>query len=59
MKTCFVMSMLTICSAGSMRGHQESVTVTIPIVVEDGMVLKVPGRGKPSEVKAGRPETCT
>ncbi len=46
------------CPACEGRGtvaHEESVTVTVPIGVEEGMVLRVPGHGMPSEARNGVP----
>jgi molecular chaperone DnaJ len=41
------------CTGRGMIEHQESVTVTIPVGVEEGMVLRIPGHGMPSEAKNG------
>jgi molecular chaperone DnaJ len=35
--------------------REESLTVNVPIGVEEGMALRVPGHGMPSEDKAGQP----
>jgi molecular chaperone DnaJ len=46
------------CPACGGRGtvqRQEELTVKIPVGVEEGMVLRIPGRGLPSEEPGGRP----
>jgi molecular chaperone DnaJ len=41
------------CTGRGVVEREESVTVTIPVGVEEGMVLRVPGHGMPSEAKNG------
>jgi molecular chaperone DnaJ len=41
------------CTGRGVVEREEAVTVTIPVGVEEGMVLRVPGHGMPSEVKNG------
>jgi molecular chaperone DnaJ len=46
------------CQACQGRGTvegEESLTVNVPLGVEDGVALRVPGHGMPSEAKGGQP----
>jgi molecular chaperone DnaJ len=43
------------CRGGGQVTHEEALTVKIPLGVEDGMVLRVPGKGLPSREPGGAP----
>lgn len=41
------------CRGSGMVEKQDSLTVTVPVGVEEGMVLRIPGHGMPSDVQGG------
>lgn len=47
------------CAGSGQAEHTESVTVNIPPGMEEGMALRVPGHGMPSEDKGGAPVRLT
>jgi molecular chaperone DnaJ len=43
------------CGGTGRKEHEETLSVTIPIGVEEGMALRIPGRGMPSKEPGGQP----
>ncbi len=43
------------CGGSGEVEHEETLSVNIPVGVEEGMALRIPGRGMPSPDKNGRP----
>lgn len=43
------------CGGSGKTEHEEILSVTIPVGVEEGMALRIPGRGMPSEEPNGQP----
>ena len=43
------------CGGSGQTQHEEALSVTIPVGVEEGMALRIPGRGMPSRESRGQP----
>ena len=43
------------CGGTGKTTHEEALSVSIPVGVEEGMALRIPGRGMPSREQGGQP----